>query len=72
MYRVIVPFFDLSDNNHKYEVGDEYPRKGYETSAKRVVELASASNRRGIPLIEAETSAEEEEKKPTKKAKAKK
>lgn len=72
MYRVIVEFFDLSDKNHPYKVGDEYPRKGVQPSASRVNELLSAKNRLGKPLIAEEASAEEEEKKPTKKAKAKK
>ena len=28
MYKVIKHFVDLQDNNHKYDVGDTYPRKG--------------------------------------------
>ena len=71
MYRVIVEFFDLSDKNHLYKVGDEYPRKGVQPSDSRVNELLSAKNRLGKPLIAKEASAEEEGK-PTKKAKAKK
>ena len=65
-------FYDLSDNGHKYEVGDEYPRKGVQANEKRVAELSSKNNRRGIPLIVAETSAEEEEKKPARKTKTRK
>lgn len=52
MYKVIVRFKDLQDNNHVYEVGDTYPRKGKKPSLARVAELASAENKRKMPLIE--------------------
>lgn len=51
MYRVIKAFVDLQDNNHKYDVGDNYPRKGYKPSSERIAELASENNKQGVPLI---------------------
>ena len=52
MYKTIVYFTDLQDNDHAYNVGDEYPRKGRRVTKKRLKELSSADNRRGVPLIE--------------------
>lgn len=52
MYKVIVRFTDLQDNNHLYEVGDTYPREGYSPSAWRYRELSSTKNKRGVVLIE--------------------
>lgn len=52
MYKVIKHFTDLQDNDHSYNVGDEYPRKGLNVLPSRVKELASNNNRRGEPLIE--------------------
>ena len=52
MYKVIKTFTDLQDNNHKYDVGDEYPRKGLNVLASRIKELASNQNRQKTPLIE--------------------
>lgn len=64
MYKVIVRFTDLQDNNHLYEVGDTYPREGYSPSAWRYRELSSTKNKRGVVLIEKEsepvTEAEED------------
>ena len=60
-YKVIKHFVDLQDNNHKYDVGDTYPRKGVSVLPSRINELASAENLQGVPLIE-----EIPEKKPTK------
>jgi len=51
-YRVIQRFVDLQDNNHRYEVGDKFPRLNANVSKKRIQELSSAENRRKIPLIE--------------------
>lgn len=59
MYRVLKMFTDLKDNGYAYKAGDEFPRQGLEVSAKRLAELSSDNNRRGIPLIE-----KVEEKKP--------
>lgn len=52
MYRVIEGFVDLQDKNYPYGIGDKFPRKGKRVSKKRIAELASDTNRRGIPLIE--------------------
>lgn len=50
-YKVIVRFIDLKDNNHVYNVGDDYPRVGKDVSEVRINELKSSNNKRGIPLI---------------------
>lgn len=78
MYKVIKDFTDLTDNNHVYLAGDEFPRKGADVSEKRVAELASADNKRGEVLIEAvetpqkaEISPEKEENKKADKSVAK-
>lgn len=52
MYKVIVPFADAGDDGHVYLTGDTYPRKGFEPTAERVIELASTANGRGFPVIE--------------------
>lgn len=73
MYKVVLSFTDLQDDNHVYLVGDSFPRKGVEISDKRIAELSSNKNKRGIALIEkvekpdkaveeADISAETEEK----------
>ena len=51
MYKVIKSFTDLQDNNFAYDVGDEYPRKGFSVLQSRLNELASGENRRGEALI---------------------
>ena len=51
MYRVLKMFTDLKDNGYAYKAGDEFPRQGLEVSAKRLAELSSDKNRRGVPLI---------------------
>lgn len=58
-YRVICKFKDLQDNGFFYNVGDIFPRKGKRATKKRIAELASDENKRGIPLIE-EVETEEE------------
>ena len=61
MYKVLKMFDDLLDPvkstkagvvYRRYEVGDIYPRKGYNPSASRILELGTAQNRLGAPLIE--------------------
>ena len=52
MYRVIVFFTDLQDNNQPYTVGDTFPREGLEVSADRLAELSGCDNLRKMPLIE--------------------
>ena len=52
MYKVIKFFADLQDNNHPYNVGDAFPRKGLEVTEERLAELAGSDNKQGVPLIE--------------------
>ena len=52
MYKVIVRFMDLQDENHIYEVGDTFPRDGVKVGADRINELMSCENKIGCPLIE--------------------
>lgn len=52
IYKVIAYFEDLKDNSHPYNVGDMFPRKGFEVSEDRLNELSGSNNKRGIPLIE--------------------
>lgn len=52
MYKVIKYFTDLQDNNHPYQVGDIFPHEGKEVTEKRLLELSTSANRRGMPLIE--------------------
>lgn len=61
MFRVIYPFNDLTDYiavkdgriYHRYEVGDEFPRKGQPMpSEARIYELSTGFNALGHPLIE--------------------
>ena len=52
MYRVIHYFEDLQDFNHKYRVGDIFPRSGLNVSDKRLKELSGKDNRQKKPLIE--------------------
>lgn len=63
MYRVIKLFVDLQDNNHKYDVGDTYPRKGLNVLQSRINELASNKNLQKTPLIEEIPEKVEEPKK---------
>ena len=63
MYKVIKHFVDLQDNNHKYDVGDTYPRKGLNVLQSRMNELASHKNKQKTPLIEEIPEKVEETKK---------
>lgn len=74
MYKVIVGFADLQDpceghEGYPYQPGDVFPRKGMEVSDERIAELASASNKRGVVLIE---KVAEKKKSPAKKPAKKK
>lgn len=66
MYKVIAFFMDGEDNRHKYNIGDEYPRKGYEPTAERVRGLLGKDNKRGTPLIVEVEEVETAEKTPEK------
>lgn len=52
MYKVVKYFTDLQDNNFAYNVGDTYPREGFEVLPSRVKELSGKKNLQGVPLIE--------------------
>ena len=52
MYRVVRVFFDSTDKNRLYKVGDVYPADGVKASKKRVDELVSGTNRNGKRYIE--------------------
>ncbi len=51
MYKVIEYFTDNQDNGYAYNVGDEYPRQGYEPSAERIQELTTTNNKRHMVFI---------------------
>jgi hypothetical protein len=52
MYKVIRAFFDLTDKNRLYKVGDTYPAEGAKANKKRIEELATGTNRNGKIYIE--------------------
>ena len=60
---------DLQDANHKYDVGDTYPRKGLSVLPSRIKELAGSKNRQGCPLIEEIPDVEDKPEKKTKSTK---
>lgn len=51
-YKVTTFFTDLQDRGYAYHVGDTFPREGKTVTPQRIMELASAGNKRRIPLIE--------------------
>lgn len=51
-YKVIATFEDLQDNRHRYQAGDDFPRKGLEPSKERIEELATDKNKLGRPFIQ--------------------
>ncbi|HEN2689228.1 TPA: Rho termination factor N-terminal domain-containing protein [Streptococcus agalactiae] len=55
-YTVKARFFDLLDNSFLYEVGDIFPRKGYEPSKERLESLLSSNNAYHKPFISASES----------------
>lgn len=82
MYKVVQFFHDLQDYTttkngtvyHAYNVGDTYPRRGYEPSEERIKELSGKDNIRGVTLIELVEEQEkpvEEQEKPEKSNKRK-
>lgn len=78
MYKVTHFFHDLQDYTttkngtvyHAYDVGDTYPRRGYEPSEERIKELSGKDNIRGVTLIELVEEQEKPEKSNKRKAKA--
>lgn len=71
MLKVVRMFHDLQDNAHEYNIGDTYPREGYEPSLSRIEELASDQNLQGVPLIVRIDEDPEEPKEPETPAQAK-
>ena len=61
MYKTLVYFEDLQDNNHAYHEGDVFPREGMEVSKERLKELSSTKNLRGIVLIKDDSQPEKVE-----------
>lgn len=55
-YKVEERFFDLLDNSFVYEVGDVFPRKGYEPTKERLESLLSSNNAYHKPFISATES----------------
>lgn len=51
-YRVIKEFLDLEDQNHRYTVGDTYPRGGLAPTKERIMFLLSSQNLLHTPVIE--------------------
>ena len=52
MYKVISFFTDLQDNDHAYNVGDEFPHDGLTVTKERLEELSGSDNKQHRPLIE--------------------
>lgn len=53
MYKAIVSFADVQDNNTIYNPGDIFPRNGVTVSNERLLELSSRNNTLGKALITA-------------------
>lgn len=51
MFRVVVAFADMQDGGYIYNAGDGFPRAGINVNKKRLEELSSDRNRRGVALI---------------------
>lgn len=64
MYKVIAYFIDLQDENHPYEIGDSFPRKGAKATEERLAELSGSQNKQGKPLIEKVVERKSAKKKP--------
>lgn len=59
MYKALMNFVDLRDNNHRYHAGDSFPREGYEADDDRIAELCSDQNKLGKPVIAEEKPVDE-------------
>lgn len=51
MYKVLNKFADFLDNDFVYEVGDAYPREGFEPSIFRLEQLSEFIHALGGPAI---------------------
>lgn len=56
-YVVVRGFYDLSDNQHDYNVGDIYPREGYTPSEERI-ETLLGDNPNEVVYIEIDENEE--------------
>lgn len=63
-YKVVYPFYDTTDKDHVYNVGDEYPRAGSKPKEDRVKELAGDYNKLQRPLIKELVEEEAENQEP--------
>ena len=52
MYKVLNKFADFLDNDFVYEVGDAYPREGFEPTNSRLEQLSEFIHALGGPAIE--------------------
>lgn len=52
MYKVVRSFFDSTDNNRLYKVGETYPADGVKADKKRISELVNGTNRNNKVYIE--------------------
>ena len=48
MFKVIKAFSDGQDNMYVYNIGDDYPRKGYKPTKERVEGLLGTGNKQGV------------------------
>lgn len=72
-YLVIRPFKDLNDEeNHQYEVGEQFPREGYHPSESFLNGLLSGWNSAGSIFIAAADNVSEVVQKPKRKRSTKK
>lgn len=51
MYKVVRDFFDSTDKNRLYKVGDVYPADGVKANKKRIDELVNGTNCNGKVYI---------------------
>ena len=62
-YVTAVKFRDLQDNDHIYQAGEPYPRKGVTATEERINQLLTGNNPSGLKLI---VAVEEPKKTPRK------
>lgn len=58
VYKVIENFFDAEDNKRLYEVGQTYPRAGFEASQERIDYLSNKNGDFKKPFIKIEEDRE--------------
>ncbi len=50
-FKALKRFIDLEDDNHIYNVGDEYPRKNHQVTDERLIALMTGTNKRHEVLV---------------------